>query len=135
MRLAGERNRMGLGGLFARVGVWLAAFALLSQSFAAPEMGVRDSRSAARELAALFGPGVVVCAQTDGPVAPPPDCHDQCPLCRHAGDVAAFDSPPLTSVAKPVRVTETKLPFPRKPRGRAADFNGFALARGPPSLT
>ena len=132
-----ERKRTGLIGMFARVGLWLAAFALLSQALvvAAPDLGVANARSAARELTALLGPGVVVCVQVDGSGAPAPDCHDQCPLCRLAADLAGLDPPPPARVVEPVRVAETRLPFPLKPRVRAADFTGFALARGPPSLT
>ena len=72
LRRAGDRKRQGLSGPFARVGMWLTAFALLSQSLVV----------AARELTALLGPGVVVCTQIDGAGAPAhvPDCHDQCPL-------------------------------------------------------
>lgn len=139
MRRAGDRKRQGLSGLFARVGLWLAAFALLSQSLvvAAPDMRAADARSAARELTALLGPGVDVCAQVDGSGAPAPatDCHDQCPLCRLAADVAALDRPPLARIADPVRVADARLPFPSNPRVRTADFRGFSLARGPPSLT
>ena len=140
MRRAGDRKRQGLSGLFARVGMWLAAFALLSQSLvvAAPDMRAADARSAARELTALLGPGVVVCAQVDGSggaPAPATDCHDQCPLCRLVADVAALDPPPLARIAEPDRVAETRLPFPSNSRVRTADFPGFSLARGPPSLT
>ena len=124
------------GRLVARLGLWLAALALLGQSlaFATPPMP-RDARAAAAQLSALLGPGVVVCAQADEPGAPPPpDCRDSCPICQALGAAAAFDPPRLTSLPAPAFVLADILtvvldtPAPPAPPGR------FALARGPPSL-
>jgi hypothetical protein len=89
-----ERTRSPFATLFARLGVVLAALALLSQSLAAvvPHSERRDARAAAAELTALFGPGVVICTQADDPGAPPKPqaCDDRCPLCRVAADSFAF---------------------------------------------
>lgn len=126
--------------LLVRLGLWLTAFALLSQSLAiaAPPMVSGDARSAAAELTALLGPGVVVCTQGDSGGAPhqsPADCRDQCPLCQVAANAAALDLPAAAALAAPARALLAKLVFTPQtqkiPQPRAA----FSRARGPPSLT
>ncbi len=127
-------------GLFARLGLWLAAFALLSQSLAlaAPPMFPDDPRSAATELSALLGPGVVVCAQSDGqdiPSHPPSDCRDQCPLCQVVANAAALDSPATAELSAPARARATRLGHAPLITGIPAPRVAFSFARGPPSPT
>ena len=135
----GTRVRKGRkANWLARLGLWLAAFALLAQSFAVaapPMFDGGDSRSAAAELSALLGPGIVICAQTD-PSAPdrhPGDRHDQCPLCRLVANIAALDLP--SAAPLPALALAGKFGFAPQPTTYAPRPGGFSLARGPPSLT
>ena len=135
-----NRGRTALAALVARAGLWLAAFALLAQSFAVaapPMFDGGDSHSAAAELQALLGPGIVICTQVDptGPQHHPRDCHDQCPLCRLAANAAALDLPTADPLPAPAFALSGKLGFSPQPPTNAPRPSGFALARGPPSLT
>ena len=139
MRRNGDRRVKGRGAL-ARLGLWLAAFALLAQSFAVaapPMFDGGDSHSAAAELQALLGPGIVICTQVDptGPQHHPRDCHDQCPLCRLAANAAALDLPTADPLPAPAFALSGKLGFAPQPPTNSPRPGGFALARGPPSLT
>ena len=139
MRRNGDR-RVKARRALARLGLWLAAFALLAQSFAiaAPPMFEGgDSHSAAAELQALLGPGIVICTQADptGPRHPPRDCHEQCPLCRLAANAAALDLPTADLLPAPAFALSGKHGFAPQPPTKAPRPSGFALARGPPSLT
>lgn len=144
MRREGDRRvngrRTALAALLARAGLWLAAFALLAQSFAvaAPPMldGV-DPHSAAAELQAVLGPGVVICTQAD-PSAPqhhPYDCHDQCPLCRLVANAAVLSLPTAEPLPAPALSLSGRLGFAPQPPTHAPRPSGFSLARGPPSQT
>jgi hypothetical protein len=129
-------NGRQAASLWARFGLWLAAFALLSQSLAAaaPSMPApADARAAARELVALLGPGVVVCTQSPtDPDRRQTDRRNHCPLCQ-AGAVAL--EAPAAGLAAPARRLAGELavapPTRRVPARRAA----FSFARGPPALT
>ena len=143
MRRSGDRRvekRSALATAIARVGLWLAAFALLAQSFAVaapPMLDGGDPHSAAAELQALLGPGVVICTQADrsGPQHRPNDCHDQCPLCRLVANAAALSLPTAEPLPAPALALSGKLGFAPQPPTHAPRPSGFALARGPPSQT
>ena len=135
-----EDGRGFASRLFARLGLWLAAFALLSQSLvvAAPPMaGARDARTAVAELAALLGPGVVVCASEDGSGAPakPLHRHDECPLCRLAAASSAFDVPHAEPLDAPALALVAKLAISPRADEIPPPPHQFSLARGPPSET
>ena len=122
-----------------RLGVLLAALALLSQSlaFAAhPASTPRDIGAAAAELRALFGPNVVICAQDDpgAPAQPQHGC-DQCPLCRLAASALALNLPASADplVLAPAVGSEIAQPQPPPLRGLAPPPT--PLPRGPPSPT
>ena len=127
MRRDGERlvkRRSAFARALARLGLWLAAFALLTQSFAvaAPPM---------------LGPGVAICAQADpsGPLHPPNDRHDQCPLCQLVANAALLSLPAADPLPAPALGLSGKLGFAPQPPIRAPRYSGFSLARGPPSRT
>ena len=134
-----DRRRTAFAGLWARVGLWLAAFALLAQSFAvaAPPMLAHGPQAAETELQALLGPGVVICTQAD-PSAPhhhPLDCHDQCPLCRLVANAAILVLPTAGPLPAPALFVSGKLGVAPQPSRHAPRPSGFSLARGPPSQT
>ena len=133
----GARDRLAAWAVRARL--WLAVFALLSQSFAlaSPEMRPADARGAAAQLTAALGVSVVVCVQDDGSGVPAPasDCHDQCPLCRLAASLDNLDVPSPAGLAAPVRLSGAAFAVPHRQSVAAAAFLGFSLARGPPSPT
>jgi hypothetical protein len=133
-------RRSALATAFASVGLWLAAFALLAQSFtvAAPPMpATSDAHSAAAELTALLGPGVVICTQAypSDPQRHPYECHDQCPLCRLVDNAAALSLPTAEPMPAPALSLMAKLGFAPQPPTDTPRPSGFSLARGPPSLT
>ena len=135
----GER-RTGFAAIFARVGLWLAAFALLSQSLsvaAPPVFEPVDAGSAAAELSAMLGQGVVVCSQADDPGAPrhPYDCCDQCPLCRVVADASLLSLPSAEPLPAPPLVATGRIEIIPRPRRIPSPPTGFSLARGPPSQT
>lgn len=110
---------------------------MLTQSLvlAAP-MGQRvaDAGFAQAQLAALFGPGVIVCAQNDDPASPPqPDCHDSCPLCRLAAEAAALDLPAPAVLSAPLLALGADLPLPLAERLFTPAPAPHPLPRGPPS--
>jgi hypothetical protein len=139
-RYGRARARPWFALAFARLGVLLAALALLSQSLAVaahPAGPPRDAAAAATELRALLGPAVVICAQQDDSGAPQPPQHgcDQCPLCRLAASALAFDVPaPADPVVLPLAV-ESELARPQPPPLRAPEPPPAPLPRGPPSPT
>ena len=143
MRRDGERlvkRRSAFARALARLGLWLAAFALLTQSFAVaapPMLGGGDSHSAAAELQAILGPGVAICAQADpsGPLHPANDRHDQCPLCQLVANAALLSLPAADPLPAPALGLSGKLGFAPQPPIRAPRYSGFSLARGPPSRT
>lgn len=144
MRRGDNRKRQGRPGfaarLLARVGLWLAAFALLLQTLvvASPPMPVApDARAAVAELTALLGPAVVVCASEDGAGSPvkPLHRHDDCPLCRLAAASLAFYAPQAEPLLTPAPTLVAKLGiFPRAGEIPPPPLP-FSLARGPPSQT
>lgn len=137
-RRKGAANR--IPAIFAHIGLWLTAFALLAQSIAAaapPMDHLGTPREVAAELSSILGGAVVVCVNDD-PSAPPgsPYDHcDQCPLCQLAAHALALDVPTATSFETPIFKLAAHLsaisPASQTPRR----LLGFALARGPPSLT
>ena len=143
MRRDGDRRverRSALAKALARLGLWLAAFALLAQSFAvaAPPMFVGgDPQSPAAELQALLGPGAVICSQANpsGSQHHPFDCHDQCPLCRLVANAAILSLPAAEPLPTPAFALSGKLGFAPQPPANAPRPSGFSLARGPPSQT
>jgi hypothetical protein len=136
---SGNLRRTRFGALFARLGVFLVALALLSQSLAAaapPMSSGGDARSAARELTALLGPGVVVCTQSDGANLPdhrPADCRDSCPLCLTAA--FALEAPSAAAPPTPMYVLAGALGVAPPKRSIVRPRAAFSLARGPPSPT
>jgi hypothetical protein len=135
----GER-RTGIAAIFARVGLWLAAFALLSQSLAVaapPMFEPEDAGSVAAQLSALLGQGVVVCSQADEPGAPhrPYDCHDQCPLCRVVADASILSLPSTEPLPAPPLLATGRIEIIPQPRRIRSPPPGFSFARGPPSQT
>ncbi len=143
MRRDGEgrvKKRSALSKAMALAGLWLAAFALLAQSFAiaAPPMfDGDDSHSAAAELQALLGPSVFICTQANpaGPQHRPFDCHDQCPLCRLVANAALLDVPADAPLPAPAFALSGRLGFAPQPPTFSPRPSGFSLARGPPSQT
>jgi hypothetical protein len=143
VRRSGDRRvkrRSGLATAFARVGLWLAAVALLAQSFAvaAPRMpDGGDSHSAVADLRALLGPGVVICTQADsaGSHHQSGDCRDQCPLCQLVANAALLNMPTAEPLPAPALALSGKLGFAPQPPTYAPRPSGFSLARGPPSQT
>jgi hypothetical protein len=136
----GDKRPSALAAAVARLGLWLAAFALLAQSFAiaAPPMfDGADPHSAAAELQALLGPSVVICTQANpaGPQHHPFDCHDQCPLCRLVANAALLSVPAAEPLPAPALALSGKLGFAPQPPTYAPRPSGFSLARGPPSQT
>jgi hypothetical protein len=133
-----NRRRTLFAAVRARLGLWLTAFALLSQSLAiaAPPMFPGDARSAATELAALLGPGVVICSQSDSGGTPNHrlDCR-QCPLCQVVANAAALDAPAAPPLIAPTRALAIKLGVSAQPRLLPRPAPAFSLARGPPSQT
>jgi len=134
-----DRRRTAFAGLWVRIGLWLAAFALLAQSFAiaAPPMPADGPQVAEAELQALLGPGVVICTQAD-PSAPhhhPFDCHDRCPLCRLVANAAIVVAPMAEPLSAPALSLSGKLGVAPQPPTQAPRPSGFSLARGPPSQT
>jgi hypothetical protein len=125
--------------LFARLGFVLVALALLSQGLAAaapPMTPDGDARSAARELTALLGPGVVVCTQGDSSDLPhqrPADCRDSCPLCHTAA--GALEGQDAAALPTPMYVLAVALEVAPFKRSVVKPHAAFSLARGPPSLT
>jgi hypothetical protein len=135
-----KRRPTPFAAILARLGLWLSAFALLSQSLAiaAPPMVSGDARSAAAELTALLGPGVVVCTQADSGDVPhpsPADCRDQCPLCQVVASAAALDLPVVAGEPAPTRTLAEKIRFTPQTLEIAKPRSKFSRARGPPSLT
>jgi hypothetical protein len=141
-RVHASRNalrRVGFPAILARLGLWLAAFALLAQSLAvaAPPPAASDAHSAAATLSALLGPGVVICAQSDDHGAPhsPHDCCDQCPLCRLVANAATLSPPTAEPLPAPALIVVGSIGFTAQQRSIPPPPPGFSLARGPPSRT
>jgi hypothetical protein len=123
---------------FARVGLWLAAFALFAQSLAvvAPPMRMSDDPSAAvAELRAALGGSVVICSQAGKPGEPdhPHDC-GQCPICQAVAGAAALFAPTLAGPIAPLRAVAASLPILRQAPGASAPRALLPFARGPPSF-
>jgi hypothetical protein len=95
-----------------------------------------DARHAAIELGALLGPGVVICAQSDEPGAPPApmNCDDRCPICQASAGAFAFVAPAPSVHAAPTPRLFDALAFPATPRAPPRGPVLIAFARGPPSL-
>jgi hypothetical protein len=120
------------------VGLWLAAFALFAQSLAvvAPPMQMADdAASAAAELRAALGGGVVICSQADKSGAPAHshDGCDQCPLCQAIANAAALDAPAAVALLAPPRVLAAELSFSAQPSAASTPRAALPFARGPPS--
>ena len=134
-RRAGARPRRAT--LFSRLGLWLAAIALLAQNLAVAAPLLAATSAPGADLAALVGPGVVLCAHADEPGAPGHlgDACDHCPLCRLAASGHALDLAEPPPLAAPARLVVAKLGFADSLRRAPALRLRHALARGPPSLT
>ena len=144
MGLAGRRPYRGVKrGAFCvpaltRAGLFLALFALFSQAIvlAVPPMAPPGNvREAARELVALVGPDVFICAQADESRAPaaPAGCDDRCPICQAGAGGLAFVAPSPAFHLSPSFVLGGPLAFPKTPRAPPRGPNLIALARGPPA--
>ena len=126
-------------GATGRLGLLLALWALFAQALtlAVPPMAAPDdARRAAFELAALIGPGVVICTQADEPGAPPApmNCDDRCPICQANAGALAFVMPAPPVQGAPILRLFDALAFPATPRAPPRGPVLIAFARGPPSL-
>jgi hypothetical protein len=129
-----EPRRTVWAAAFARVGLWLAAFALFAQSLAvvAPPMQMADD---AASVAAALGRGVVICSQADksGLPAHSHEGCDQCPLCQAVANAALLDPPAAAAPLAPSRVLAAKLSFAPQTSAASAARAALPFARGPPS--
>jgi hypothetical protein len=126
-------------GAIGRLGVLLALWALFAQALTLtvpPMAAPGDARHAALELRALLGPGVVICAQSDEPGAPPApmNCDDRCPICQANAGALAFVTPAPPVHAAPILSLFDPLAFPATARAPPRGPTLIAFARGPPSL-
>jgi hypothetical protein len=125
-------------GAIGRLGLVFALWALFAQALtlAVPPMAAAgDARRAAFELAALIGPNVIICTQSDEPGAPAPmNCDDRCPICQANAGALAFVTPGPPIQAVPILHLFDALAFPATPRAPPRGPVLIAFARGPPSL-
>ena len=145
VRVAPQRFRRGRqrATLLVRLGLWLTAFALLSQSLAillgaangfrrrpfgsppnSPRCSAPASSSARRATAAA------------PPTEAPPTAATPCPLCQVAANAAALDLPAAAALAAPARAPLAKLVFtPQTQKIPQPRARFLAARRAPPSLT
>ena len=138
LRRLGSDRRGALRGKCARFGVLLSFLALFSQALAfasTPMAASRDVREVARELGALIGPGVVICATSDDSGRPtaPMNCDERCPLCQAVAGAFAFIPPTAAKSFAPGVILIDALAFPIKPRAPPPRPLLAPRPRGPPS--